>query len=541
MDSAIARDKIDAEIAALKERIRALRTERNRLAPISRCPPNVLTDIFTWLQQLYIPGLHARRKWFPAARYLKWTRVTHVSQHWRQIGLSPNSKSLWSVIPFGRLAYATESFNRLGSRPIYLIGPMNMTSSSCVGSDNSPLWASIASECHRIQFIHDVVGSTLANFDKPMPLLEHVTIQSKCALSPSIISPSLRTLVLSKCDFSWNYWPVLPHLTTLDIEDPAQRVSFDSFMVILFGCPRLNHLDIENIFPTSTSSQPHDLKPVEPSPLLPRLSSLHASESPFSSELFCRLRFTRNFSMIDLDAGKITTGSVPVIMQALNRILRESSKAIPFANSRDSPFIKLKFDPWNEGERDMSNCAECFSTLPLDTMEELETNVFDTPKLWEGSILGRLPSLRKIHMDDTGQVFFEHLAKDYKKFSKSNGQGSLSFASLHEVKMYGTHFTHKLKKLVSTVLAGRDKAGYRLKTFYAFSSTGEIVEGHSDEEFEKYVDKLEISIPQTRCPRRRQWFYANVESFTSIQPERGRHAGFDMRERQCVILPGLPE
>ncbi|TFK60841.1 hypothetical protein BDN72DRAFT_727509, partial [Pluteus cervinus] len=116
---------INAEIAALKERIRALRTERNRLAPISRCPPDVLMRIFSWVQELYLCGaysLHSNRSWFPGGdNYLKWTIVTHVSQHWRQIALSPNSQSLWNVIPLGRLEYATESFNRLGSRPIFLI------------------------------------------------------------------------------------------------------------------------------------------------------------------------------------------------------------------------------------------------------------------------------------------------------------------------------------------------------------------------------------------------------------------------------------
>ncbi|TFK66799.1 hypothetical protein BDN72DRAFT_739757, partial [Pluteus cervinus] len=112
----LARGKIDAEIAALKERIRALHTERNRLAPISRFPPEVMTQIFTCLQHRYFFHLHPSRDIPPD--YRKWIMVTHVSQNWRQIAMS--SKSLWNIIPIRWLNYATESFNRVGSMPIFV-------------------------------------------------------------------------------------------------------------------------------------------------------------------------------------------------------------------------------------------------------------------------------------------------------------------------------------------------------------------------------------------------------------------------------------
>ncbi|TFK64149.1 hypothetical protein BDN72DRAFT_774912, partial [Pluteus cervinus] len=119
MDSAavaLARDKIDSEVAALKRHIRALRSERNHLAPIYRCPPEVVTQIFAWLQQRYLGDLYSN-EYFPWD-YRRWMRVTRVSQQWRQISLS--STSLWNVIPLRWLAYATESFNRLGSTPFFI-------------------------------------------------------------------------------------------------------------------------------------------------------------------------------------------------------------------------------------------------------------------------------------------------------------------------------------------------------------------------------------------------------------------------------------
>ncbi|TFK60917.1 hypothetical protein BDN72DRAFT_883406 [Pluteus cervinus] len=375
--------------------------------------------------------------------------------------------------------------------------------------DNSALWASIVSECHRIRFILGVVGSSVANFNQPMPLLEHVIIPSECVLSPSVISPSLRTLVLSKCDFTWNYWPTLPHLTTLEVEDPVQRVSFDSFLVILFGCPRLEHLTIKNIFPASTSSQPHDLKPAEPSLLLPRLSSLHANESPFSSELLCRLRFTDNFSIIDLDAGPITADSVPLIMQALNHILLESSKTILSVQltkghwSRNPcsldlagpepkyPFIRLKLDIWHQGKKNFSSCAQYLSVLPLDKMEDLETDIFDNPALWKESGLSQLSNLRRVDVSGEGVAFLEHLAKDYQEFRNSNGEWSLSFTSLRDVEMTGTIFTAEVKNMTFATLAGRNSAGYRLKSIKVMGIDPRAIV--SDKELEEYVDDVDVS------------------------------------------------
>ncbi|TFK58885.1 hypothetical protein BDN72DRAFT_966221 [Pluteus cervinus] len=510
---AVSRDKIDAEIAILKERIRALRTERNRLAPISRLPPNVLTEIFTWLQQLCFGQFYTLRAERLQKDALKWIIVTHISQHWRQIAFSSSSKSLWDVIAFTSTfresRYATESFNRLGSKlPFYLIHDSWFK--------DPMLWAAIARECHRVRFLRDGVGSSvLVDFNQPMPLLEDVEIQCQfnrtCIISPFIISPSLRTLVLSRCDFTW-YWPALPHLTTLEISEPIQKVSFDCFLVILFGSPRLEHLIIRHIFPTSLGSQPRDLSPVEPSPLLPRLSSLHA-ESHFSANLLPHLRFTDNFSIHLTDEGHITAGSVPLIMNTLKCILLESSKAIRHVHLRaqgleygcslgllhaEKWFIYLRLNPWHQGRQDFGSLAKSLSILPLDRMEELDTNVFDNPVLWKESNLGQLPSLRQLRLN--GGAFLEYIAEDYEAYKKAHGQRSLSFTSVHDVDIRGTHFTLDLKNSVCDALAGRDRLGYRFKHFVVQFATREMAKA-SVKEFRKYVDHVSASVAMDRRTR----------------------------------------
>ncbi|TFK60833.1 hypothetical protein BDN72DRAFT_828670 [Pluteus cervinus] len=503
---ALARDKIDAEIIALKERIRALRTERNRLAPISRCPPEVLAEIFVWFQQTYLGKLYTSRD-FPS-NYRKWVVVTHVSQHWRQIALS--FKSLWNVIPVRWLGYATESLNRLGPMPMLVVG-----NETRWGVDYTPLWESIATECHRIRFLRGVVGSSVANFNQPMPFLEHVEITSKCDLSPSVISPSLRTLVLSGCDFTWN-WPALPHLTTLEIFDPANRISFDRFVDILQNSPDLKRLAIKNIFRAPTTSSPKDFKPSQPSLLLPQLRYFRSGRSQFSLDLLSQLRFTDRFS-IDIHAGEISAGSVPRAMQVFNRILLGSSMTIRVLHliseygprftlalrerpTYTSTCIDFSFDPPTQGEIPGSY-AKHLTILPLDEVDELMTNVMRGSTMWKDSGFGQLPNLRNINVQDTGHTFLEHITKDYEEFKESRNHGTLSFSSLQEVKMGKLQFGRELKYPVCAALAGREKAGYRFKKLVI--SSGQVSED-SAKQLQKYVDRVEVPAPAKTQGRRRR-------------------------------------
>ncbi|TFK64771.1 hypothetical protein BDN72DRAFT_774170, partial [Pluteus cervinus] len=96
-DVAAARDKIDKEIEALQECIRALRSARNHLAPISCFPSEVLVHVFEYTQDEWT-GTGP----FPP-EFSKWLTVTHVSQNWRCVALS--CASLWSTISISQHSY----------------------------------------------------------------------------------------------------------------------------------------------------------------------------------------------------------------------------------------------------------------------------------------------------------------------------------------------------------------------------------------------------------------------------------------------------
>jgi hypothetical protein len=96
----VARSIIDRDIARLKERIRALKSRRNELSPISCLPAEILCNIFSLTED---KNLSSRR---PES----WTNFSQVSQHWRSSALS--APELWTNIPLNYPRWAHEMLIR---------------------------------------------------------------------------------------------------------------------------------------------------------------------------------------------------------------------------------------------------------------------------------------------------------------------------------------------------------------------------------------------------------------------------------------------
>ncbi|TFK64151.1 hypothetical protein BDN72DRAFT_846861 [Pluteus cervinus] len=483
---ALARDKIDAKIAELEEGIRALRHERNRLSPISRFPPEVMTQIFFWIQQLYLGRFYSSKEDRYLWQYRQWTRVTHVSQHWRQVALS--SKALWNIIPMFWIDYATESFNRLGSLPIFLFG-------ASIGREDkrSALWETITTECHRIRFIRDWPGAALKN---TMPLLEHLEASSGCE-SPFLFSPSLKTLSLSSCTFSWDRL-TLPQLTTLEIMTPKEKIALDPFVSVLHNMPCLKHLKIGGIFPETTTFRLNDLQVAHPSPLL---SSFRASGS-VSLNLLGRLAFSAECSIKITDACARYPSLSPLV-QALNRILPiRRMSLVCQTTDKETIDLELRDQPQNASTSiklsislghgsDLNRWVKDLAMLSLDRLEHLSINLITGPVTWEESGLSHLPKLSHLDLGDTGRDFFEHIVKEYDGSKASKKQGDLSFKSLEVLTTRGFHLTRDLKKPLLVALAGREKAGYRFKKLVF--SLGKITDD-CEMQLQKYVDKVVVTV-----------------------------------------------
>ena len=91
------RSVIDRDIARLEESIRALKSRRNELSPISRLPAEILCKIFSLNIDIY----RSPRSW---------TNYSRVSQHWRSLALS--APELWTNIPVDYHRWAQEMLIR---------------------------------------------------------------------------------------------------------------------------------------------------------------------------------------------------------------------------------------------------------------------------------------------------------------------------------------------------------------------------------------------------------------------------------------------
>ena len=210
--------------------------------------------------------------------------------------------------------------------------------------------------------------------------------------------------------------------------------------------------------------------------------------------------------------------SVPRLMQVLNHILLESSMtirrvALAYAYTfhiclslqerltGNNPFIKLTFDPRPPGDRDSSLCVKHLTLLPLDEMEVFTTDLITKSVTWRECGLGQLPNLRSIETLSMEKPFLEHICEDYEEYKLSHGQGSLSFSSLQDLKMNSLHFGRDLKYPVCAALAGREKAGCRLKKLVI--SAGEVSED-SVKQLMRYIDEVQIpasAITKTKSRR----------------------------------------
>ncbi|TFK66142.1 hypothetical protein BDN72DRAFT_900068 [Pluteus cervinus] len=188
-DYAEERALIDTKIAALLREIHALRVQRNRLAPISRLPPEIITTIFSFFQ--------TGRTNTDGHTYYEWTVVLQVASEWRKTAL--NSPSLWTyMVQQGSQRpspWAGMSLSRSGA------APLDVTISE-IGSDSRGMdfVLSILSQMHRIRTlkIHLTCPPEAPNWDglktslenTAAPLIEELSVKGDMSSLVMSTTPS---------------------------------------------------------------------------------------------------------------------------------------------------------------------------------------------------------------------------------------------------------------------------------------------------------------------------------------------------------------
>ncbi|KAN0129624.1 hypothetical protein V8E53_012620 [Lactarius tabidus] len=258
---------IDDEIKSLEGSIRALRSRRNTLAPVSSLPTEVLTAIFALLHEPVASSPLTLPEEEPD--HLQWIRVAHVCHHWREIAL--NQPLFWSHVDFATFtsAGAAEILARANMVPLTLEArvPIGLWNDARFSAFQNELQAHVSHTRHldiSAEPLH--LRKTLEGLITPAPRLEYLSLSSEEINNRSTetrvfipdnifggATPRLSGLVLRNCKLSWKS-PLLRGLKHLDIRSPFDRPGLSAWLDMLIEMPQLITLTLHEATPVL----PHD-------------------------------------------------------------------------------------------------------------------------------------------------------------------------------------------------------------------------------------------------------------------------------------------
>lgn len=227
-----------------------LKIQRNRLAPISRLPPDVLYKIFfISSRDIDLEGI-------------KWTRLTQVCHEWRALAL--NSPSLWSNPPLHNYYAAKEMLIRSEGAPL----TVETGYGACLWLYNSYIREILETQMHRINCVkvafQDYDGRRLLSyFPESAPNLKSLTLCCFDYYSPNFAVPILQHNSLCNMDhlqkmnldgIGINWESHLPSsLTSLKISHIHQSTlpTMTQVWQALQKMPLLETLELIDALPTS--------------------------------------------------------------------------------------------------------------------------------------------------------------------------------------------------------------------------------------------------------------------------------------------------
>lgn len=449
-----AQTEIDDELVSLEERMRALRTHRNSLSPISSIPPELLGTIFVHhvrqMQLIYNSD---------NPRVLSWLVVGHVCYHWREVALG--TPELWAT-PFLNSSKATdEMLTRSKMAPLNLkIGRryrMDCVQKALMHIERLQVVSLLflhgdTAGCRCIMDFIDKLSSCSA------PKLQSLALEvgnrqtPRVAIPISFPAPNLCSLRIKHCDLSWAS-SVLTGLTVLEINklSPECLPALDELISALRRMPALHTLALEDALPTisphtTSLPRPHRVMIVR----LFHLKQLHLTAK--------MLEVANVLNYIESTASEVrlvcraSSGnpnqewgiSLPIISRALGNCFigtPNKSRQVPRSMQLSSPSscIRLHYSTsrnpsWVGGmsclDPDLS--AECSAILDIDFPVEMRRTILSSLRrvvplwsievmyfdfcfaCWDGfwaDILGRggVRNLAYMHLRGADQAFGELL------------------------------------------------------------------------------------------------------------------------------------
>ena len=241
---------IDRDIARLEESIRALKSRRNELSPVSRLPPEVLCIIFSFIEDRNISHRSPE----------SWINFSRVSQQWRSLALS--APELWTNIPINYPRWTQEMLirSKMAKLTIRVDFSMNFQALETVKSCLSQMKR--LGEISITRASGSILEKLCQNLPKSAPQLHTLRINRHLPSDhlPATIhedflcdTERLQHVDLD-CKISWES-RLLTGLTRLTLHNSLQDDTTSSiiqFLHALQRMPALTNLDLEDSIPHDT-------------------------------------------------------------------------------------------------------------------------------------------------------------------------------------------------------------------------------------------------------------------------------------------------
>ena len=278
------RQAIDAQIKSLEDEdsIRALRLQRNALAPISSLPPEIFATIFSFLPHM-LSSIKPRKMLDPLA----WLRYSHVCHQWREIAL--NQPLLWCRVNFTNISLvgAAQILARAKMAPLHLEarGLGDHWDDNQFGAFQDELQFRVSRIRHFLILANPQrLRKALEGLVSPALTLESLSLSSEAKQPRTVVpetlfggtTPRLSRLELSNCNISWES-SLLKGLRCLEIRSPAANTR-PSLPVWLGALNEMQQLKRLTLYSASPIAPPIPVE-VERTVTLPFFTHLDISSS----------------------------------------------------------------------------------------------------------------------------------------------------------------------------------------------------------------------------------------------------------------------
>ena len=519
----VARSVIDRDIARLEESIRALKSRRNELSPISHLPPEILCTIFSFISQ---DNNNPR----------SWINFSRVSRHWRLLAL--NAPDLWTNIPLYNSRWAQEMLTRSKMAKLTIQADFTYRSSKLKVLETIKSCLSHMGRLGEINIFGasgSVLESIFQNIPTSAPQLHTLLIRST---QPNYSSDKaftihqdflcdterLKCVDLANCRISWDSQLLtgLTRLTLLHSLKDKANSSIIPFLHALQRMPALTNLDLEDSIPHDSgvlSTYPAvDLPCLRvlrisagvgalttalrqitcPSTAVLKLTCKEASTqidfSNFLSVLatkFLSSLVIRNLSLHTIDTGiqnslKFLLWTSAVIQGSLPSSLSAQLELV-------LTWLPSSFDKLSNYAKALTSAFDAMSLSALTQLQLVPTAECIDSKTWLKTF-GKLPRLERVHVKSfRARSFFDALVYKTKVADKSkNSYCNVSFPKLRYIHLDGTHFVETNVETRSMSMVSLDLLMDRLMERY--ERNAEIYELHLDDCYnisEEDVEKLE--------------------------------------------------